>query len=1645
MSWSILDLLVPLYALSGGGCKEPNHAQRHCLWRIVGVSPVSMTMTHDSLDPVLSLIPSDMPQAEAFAAFIHAFYHHKRVETFDEEPRVTYARVKHAWEFFSAPREEVSKTRVFVPEKQPKAWQTHRTVLQTMNTDMPFLLDSIAAEVARQGFEALLVFHPVIQVVRDEQGRVSAIGEEHGATQGESFIHFELSALPDHIPEEDLEKDVSKVLEAIRAVVADWQTCLVKLEESRHSLEEAGQHHREDIEEVKRFLEWLQGEHFIFLGTVDYRFRDCDGNDCLQVVEDSETGIFRLPDFELKPQGLQALPPEAIAFIHKPTLVDITKSTHKSVVHRPVHMDYIDLKQFDESGEVIGERRFLGLFTSLVYYQSAMRIPLVRRKIEWVIENAGFSEGGHNSKTLRTIMEFFPRDELFQTDKEQLLETAIGILELEERPQVGVFVRRDAFERFVSCLVFVPRENFSTTTRETIQQLLEQSFSGTSVAYYTQMTDSPLVRLHVIIRTQPGSIPDVDLENLQRIIAKQVMFWEDDFHQELMHHYGEKHAERMFRFYRHAFPKTYSSTYKPVVAVRDVAQIDQALRTNMLGLGMYPDQGGSSEFHLKIYNPNKQIPLSDIVPMLENLGVRILDETPFYVVPKHASGVWIRDFRLEPVGGYKPELHEVRERFETALARVWDGELESDAFNRLVLLAGLHWYEAMMLRAYAKYLRQARFTYSPETIAAALARHPSCARLLTDLFLLRFDPNFSGSDDERKKAQDQISGYLDQQLQEIDNLDDDIIIRRYRAVMMATMRTNYFLRDENGDRPDYLSFKIASQKVPELPQPRPFREIYVYSPRLEAVHLRGNKVARGGLRWSDRREDFRTEILGLMKAQMVKNAVIVPEGSKGGFVLKRPPVEGGREALVQEAIACYRMFLSGMLDITDNIVKGEIVPPEQVVRHDADDPYLVVAADKGTASFSDIANDVSESYGFWLGDAFASGGSYGYDHKEMGITARGAWVSVVRHFQEMGLDPDKDDFTVTGIGDMSGDVFGNGMLLSRHIKMIAAFDHRHIFIDPNPDPERSFKERERLFALERSSWADYDASCISKGGGVYPRTAKSISLSAEACKALGLENAKGNMQPSEVIRAILKAPVDLLWNGGIGTYAKAESESQEQVGDPANDALRVNGRELRCKMVGEGGNLGLTQLGRIEYAEHGGRINTDAIDNSAGVDCSDHEVNIKIAFKQAIEDGSLKLEKRNALLEEMEEEMAHLVLRDNRLQTQAISIAQYRGVDTLDAHVRLMRRLEREGMLDRKLEFLPGEDRLEQLRNEKRGLTRPEIAVLLAYSKLALYRDMVDSHLPELDYFKHDLKYYFPEAMREPFSEAIENHPLRREIVATAITNSMVNRVGSSFFNQMNEETGMPTCDIARAYAITRDVFRLRRIWQEIEDLDGKVMAEAQLRLFVDINHFVRRATLWFLRNKPQPLDIEKIAAEYMPAVEELRGHLEEILDEETAASFTQRREQYIEAGIPEALAQQVAAMERLTGALDIVHVAKAHTERPLLVAGRVYFALGGRFRLNWLREQASRLTIRSHWERLGMSSILQDLSDEQRRLTEEVIEASCSDDLCTDAVAAWAEKNAKPLSRYDQFIEDLLTNDVLDFAMLNVALRRVESVGRRS
>ncbi|GEC09506.1 NAD-glutamate dehydrogenase [Streptomyces spinoverrucosus] len=1600
------------------------------------------------------------PDRAAVLAFLQRYYLHTAPEDLtDRDPVDVFGAAYSHYRLAENRPQGTANVRVHTPTVEENGWTCSHSVVEVVTDDMPFLVDSVTNELTRQGRGIHVVIHPQMVVRRDVTGRLIEVlttpptGVLPHDAHVESWIHVEIDRETDRSDLKQITADLLRVLSDAREAVEDWgkmRDAALRIAEGLPDEPIAGDLPQQEIEEARELLRWLAADHFTFLGFREYELRD---DDSLAAVPGTGLGILRAdPHHEAGEShpvspSFERLPADARAKAREHKLLVLTKANSRATVHRPSYLDYIGVKKFDEQGNVVGERRFLGLFSSAAYTESVRRVPVIRRKVDEVLARAGFSPNSHDGRDLLQILETYPRDELFQTPVDELQAIVTSVLYLQERRRLRLYLRQDEYGRYYSALVYLPRDRYTTGVRLRIIDILKEELGGISVDFTAWNTESILSRLHFVVRVPQGTelpqLSDSDKERIEARLVEAARSWMDGFAEALNAEVGEERAAEMLRSYHNAFPEGYKADHTPRAAVADLGHLERLDQDKDFALSLYEPVGaGPDERRFKIYRKGDSVSLSRVLPVLNRLGVEVMDERPYELRCADRSVAWIYDFglRMPKANGTDYLGDDARERFQEAFAASWTGKAENDGFNALVLSAGLTWRQAMVLRAYAKYLRQAGSTFSQDYMEDTLRNNVHTTRLLVSLFEARMSPDRQRAG---REIVDALLEELDAALDQVASLDEDRILRSFLTVIKATLRTNFFQEARGGKPHAYVSMKFDPQAIPDLPAPRPAYEIWVYSPRVEGVHLRFGKVARGGLRWSDRREDFRTEILGLVKAQMVKNTVIVPVGAKGGFVAKQlPDPSVDRDAWLAEGIASYKTFISALLDITDNMVAGEVVPPPDVVRHDEDDTYLVVAADKGTATFSDIANEVAESYNFWLGDAFASGGSAGYDHKGMGITARGAWESVKRHFRELGVDTQTEDFTVVGIGDMSGDVFGNGMLLSEHIRLVAAFDHRHIFIDPDPDAATSYAERRRLFELPRSSWADYNTDLLSAGGGVFPRSAKAIPVNAHIRAALGIEDKVAKLTPADLMRAILKAPVDLLWNGGIGTYVKSSVESHTDVGDKANDPIRVDGSDLRVKVVGEGGNLGLTQLGRIEFAHHGGKVNTDAIDNSAGVDTSDHEVNIKILLNSLVADGDMTVKQRNKLLAEMTDEVGSLVLRNNYAQNTAIANALAQSKDMLHAQQRFLRHLVREGHLDRALEFLPTDRQIRERLGQGQGLTSPETAVLLAYTKITVAEELLHTSLPDDAYLRELLHCYFPAALREQFPEHIDSHPLRREITTTVLVNDTVNTGGTTYLHRLREETGASLEEIVRAQTAARAIFRQAPVWDGVEALDNKVEAVVQTRIRLHSRRLVERGTRWLLNNRPQPLQLAETVDFFAERVEQVWAQLPKLLRGADLEWWQKIYDELSAAGVPDELATPVAGFSSAFPTLDIVSVADRMGREPMDVA-EVYYDLADRLTITQLMDRISALPRTDRWQSMARAAIREDLYAAHAAVTSDVLAVGNGSATPEQRFKVWEQKNAALLGRARTTLEEIQSSESFDLANLSVAMRTMRTLLR--
>ncbi|MBT0774118.1 NAD-glutamate dehydrogenase [Kineosporia sp. J2-2] len=1570
--------------------------------------------------------------------------------------------------------------RVFTPTEQSHGWSCGHTVIEIVVEDMPFLVDSVNAELARLGCESQMTIHPQFVVRRDLTGVMHEVlrVEPHlaasrmaGASgqrlprdaQPESWIHVEVGRETD--PERILamERGLRRVLDDVRVAVEDWpkmRATAARIADGLLEKPPTGPA-RAEADESAELLRWLAAGHFTFIGYREYDLVERDGEDHLIARTGTGLGVLR---HDQVARSARQLTPQARIKAREQSLLVLTKANSRATVHRAGYLDYIGVKTFDDQGRVTGEQRFLGLFASTAYTADVRDVPVIRRKADAVLAAGGFSPDSHSGKDLLEILQAYPRDELFAIHAEMLSWIAMTVMQLQERRRTRLFLRVEDYGRYVSCLVFLPRDRYVTSVRLAIERVLREAIGATTADYTARVTESVLARLHFVVRVQPGAaVPDLDLPALEDQLVKLTRNWDDDFAEAAAQQVGELAGARLVREWGSGIGQGYRVDVEPETAVEDLCRLNSMEtaegRAGSLGVKLYEPAGAAAGEHRFVLYRKEPLSLSAVLPYLTNLGVEVVDERPYVFSSASGRKGYIYDFGLRgarPQATGAPASHDRLHRlFCEAFESAWWGDAESDGFERLVLTAGLDWRQVSVLRGYARYLRQTGSAFGQDYIGNCLVSNPGIAVMLVELFETRFDPRLFGgqeaSDSEtegRSAASDALVVRISAALDEVSSLDQDRILRSFLALMQATTRTNRYLMEEDAEPATgirrALAFKLDPRAVPDLPAPRPAHEIFVYSPWVEGVHLRFGAVARGGLRWSDRREDFRTEILGLVKAQMVKNAVIVPTGAKGGFVAKQlPDPAADRDAWLAEGIACYRSFIGSLLDVTDNRVMENgtqrIVPPPNVFRHDADDSYLVVAADKGTAAFSDLANEVAAGYGFWLGDAFASGGSVGYDHKVMGITARGAWESVDRHFRELGHDVATMKTTVVGVGDMSGDVFGNGMLLSKALQLVAAFDHRHIFLDPDPDPETSYTERSRMFRLARSSWADYDSALISAGGGVYSRNAKSVPITPQVAQRLGIPASKTAMTPNELMKAILTAPVDLLWNGGIGTYVKASTESNADVGDKANDGIRIDGRGLRARVVGEGGNLGLTQLGRVEAALCGVRVNTDAIDNSAGVDCSDHEVNIKILLDGLVTSGRLDVGERTELLASMTDDVARLVLRDNYEQNVLLGNARRQSRGMLPVHQRFIQGLEARGALDRALEYLPDDATLAERKSAELGLTSPEFSVLVAYAKLTLTDDIVDTALPDDPWLDRVLTGYFPPQIGKVYGDSLAAHPLRRQIVTTCLVNDMVNRGGITFAFRCQEETGAEPEQIARAYIVAREVFGFENFVTAVEALDGVLSTHDQSSLYLSFRRLLDRAVRWFIQAVPGTIDIAQEVSRFGPVIAQLAPQIPELVAPQQHAVLAAEIEEWKRRGVPEPLARQAAGLLTRYMLLDIAQIATQVGADPAEVA-RVYLSLSERYGGQTLLRRISGLPRNDRWKLQARAALRADLYAALETLTITVL-TKTGPGKPAERIAEFERVNADRVDRIHATLEEVVRLPSADVAALSVVLRSLRSI----
>ncbi|MBP6699955.1 MAG: NAD-glutamate dehydrogenase [Halioglobus sp.] len=1539
------------------------------------------------------------------------------------------------------------RIQIFNPEIQSHGWECKYTVVAIACRGIPFCTASVRGELNRRNLTIHTIASSNLPITRDATGELAAVlTDAEGSASGlpeEAVLYFEIGrhSRPDEL--EELRHTLSGILQEVALVVDDFPAMSARLQEAERQVQASDCVDEPLRTEAAAFLAWLQQAHMTMLG---YEYLEVQGagepGQRVEVAAAASLGLLR----HRTSRGAEDLGTDLMhmsADELRRRQLSFSKSRNRSRVHRLTYPDYIEVKVFSEAGRIVGQHRFIGLYTSSVYTMNPREIPILRRKVERVMQMSSLDSSDHESRELERVLELFPRDELFQSSIQELYDTVTAVNRIQERPQIRLFVRRDPHHKFVNCIVYIPRDRYNTELREKIEHILCTAFGAQEREFTTHFSESILVRCHFVLRVDPNTALDFDAVEIEGQIVQATLAWEDRLRIRLVEEFGEENGEQYVRELAAGFPPGYRDDFDPRVAVLDIKQILRLQRGEELTMSLYRLVEEADEIlRLRLYHVAQSLPLSDVLPILENLGLRVMTERPYGVRASGGRVYWIQEFTLIYALSHNIVLETVKQEFEEAFARIWFGASESDCFNRLLLGTRLDWREIGMLRAYARYLRQVHFPFSVDYIAETLANHLQLTGSLVELFLTRFSPDFEGDSGWRLEREKAVEQRILNSLERVENLGEDRIIRQYVMLIKATQRTNFFQRRADGTLKSCFSFKLKPAEIPGIPKPVPLYEIYVYSPRVEGVHLRGGKVARGGLRWSDRFEDFRTEVLGLVKAQQVKNAVIVPVGAKGGFVARQLRPGMSREEIQREGIACYQMYIRALLDITDNRSADEVIRPSQVVVKDEDDPYLVVAADKGTASFSDIANEISAEYKFWLGDAFASGGSAGYDHKKMGITARGAWVSVQRHFREMDLDVQATDFSVVGIGDMAGDVFGNGMLMSEHIRLVAAFNHMHVFVDPEPDAAASFTERRRLFELPGSGWGDYNNELISVGGGVFPRAAKSIQVSPEMQARFDIQ--ADQLTPNELISHLLRARVDLLWNGGIGTYVKAGTESHTAVGDKSNDGLRVDASQLRCRVIGEGGNLGMTQLARVEYCLAGGRCNTDFVDNAGGVDCSDHEVNIKILLNAVVARGDLTEKHRNLLLAQMTESVAELVLNNIYHQVQAISMAEFQALERGGEYQRFIRAFEEAGRLDRRLEFLPSDEELLERRLQGQALTRPELAVLISYSKAVLKEQLIESDLDGDPYLALMIVSAFPQRLVDEYRSEILGHRLHREIMATQLANDIVNRMGISYVQRQQAATGAVVADVARAYISAMEIYGIRELWGQVEALDHQVSSAIQMELMLNVIRLIKRATRWLLRNRRHQLKPTDCVAGFAAGLEQLREAYPGMLRGRAAKQFQALYERFLAGGVAPDLAQEIAAADHAYTALGIIQ-ATGDTEAPLMEVAGLYFFIGERLELDWFGDLILSSKVDNEWQALARDTYLEDLEWQQRTLAIGALRHMGEDRNLLKCVNKWELSEALLLQRWRQMLAELHASPTPDFAMFAVANRELLDLAQSS
>ena len=1597
-------------------------------------TPTNIKKTH--IDHVVTRLKSSLPDDEQRLALQFAELYYKNVsvsESTSLSEDSIYGSFFSLWKFIQERKKNENSVRVYNPTVASCGWSSTHTIVDILTEDKPFLVSTLILAFSNKNLRIYDIAHPIMSYVRDDNGMLKDVLShrakvEHGCK--EALIRIEVECLADQKNRDDLVKTIEKAIADVTKVFRDWSNMTQKLDEAVNYCKNNKLPLPSDVVDSSvDFLNWLKADNFLFIGYECYDIGNTEEGTEISLVEDSGLGYFRA---EQSGNSVIKLSPHVVSMLQEPKLLILTKSTLRSNIHRYSYLDHVGVKRYKETKDgfvVVGEWRFFGLLSSRAYETPLSEIPLVNEKAKKLVSEADAPLNSHNSRNIAYIMHQYPRDELLQADFSQLTVIIKSIVESQERRQLRLFLRSDSYDRYISAMIYVPKERFNTDLRKKLQHILLEELDASNIDFSVRISEYPLAQLRCIALCSDTYEKVLQADYIEKLMIEATYSWQDKLHHALVEAKGEVEGNLCFSRYADAFPLSYREDAMISQAITEIENIESFSESETIKANLYRMVGDSENVYFRVLGQGKIMALSSIMPIMEKMKLDVLKVSPYQIKPKNKEPAWILDFSISAPEGVNLEDSRVKEQFQQTFIRVWKEEIENDGFNALVLNAKISWQQVILVRAIAKHMLQLAVPFSPEYIQQTLLSNPEVVFKIVALFEVRFNPDYEG---DRNIESSAIVKDIEGMLENVANLDQDRILRNYLTILQGMLRTNFYQKAEDGSRKSYLSYKVNTPKILFAPLPRPEYEIFVYSTRLEGVHMRGGKVARGGLRWSDRPEDFRTEVLGLVKAQMVKNSVIVPVGAKGGFFPKQLPVGGSRDEYLAEGIASYRMFISGLLDITDNLKQGKIIPPKRVIRYDDDDPYLVVAADKGTATFSDIANEVSLNYGFWLGDAFASGGSNGYDHKKMGITARGAWESVKCLFQEIGVDTQSEDFTAIGIGDMSGDVFGNGMLLSRHIRLIAAFNHLDIFIDPNPDAATSFEERQRLFNLPRSSWSDYNPSLISQGGGVFSRQTKSINLSTEARKALGI-SALGPVSPNELIKMILQAPVDLLWNGGIGTYVKSSKETNDQVGDRANDAVRINATKLRAKVVGEGGNLGFTQSARIEFSRLNGLINTDAVDNSAGVDTSDHEVNIKILLNQLVDSNDMTIKQRNELLMAMTDEVGLLVIRHNAMQSRRISLSTFQADRLFNDHRLLIKQFEAEGRLNRKLECLPTNAELKERAKMGENLTRPEIAVLISFAKLKLFDEMIHSEMHEDRYIASMLPKYFPTALRERFIANIEKHPLKNEILATYVANEIINSMGAPSIEYIKGETHCSTLDAVKSFFVTWEVLELKPILNHFSKLGTKIANDVQLEELTRFQKYVEKAVVLISRKYAPNLDIHTLVEKYKKGMQEVSEKLLDMLGKSDCLILEERKQKLIDAGLSEEIALSCINLRYRYYMFDIIDIAEK-TGKSFTETARIYFALEERLSLPWLRAQLRGLPEGDLWQRKARSSLRDQLDYSLSANTAKIMKLEA--DSPSEKINLWLKNSVNELEHWNRMVSDVKSVEHVDFAMLSVAVQ---------